>query len=239
MGNKWVDDYLNDTEAIRNDYHQNRAMFGYNSETAEAIKLNSKRYYAFIFDGEFRLFVGTPLTWKFANGKIPAWERRSIPLSNIRYFSREGEIYTETKISGGGSTGINFGRAVIGGITAGAVGAIIGGQSKINSVKSETIKHDERKTILVHDGGKVKLSSGEDAILGGGTLEFAPEDYAVLMKLIPDKELSVVQQRGAGEKGTQTGNYTDALRQLKIMLDEGLIAQTEYDTKKSEILSRM
>ena len=242
MGNEWIDNYLNDTEAIRKDYYLSRVQFGYNNDTAEAAKLNNKRYYAFICDEELRLFVGTPIAWKLVDGKIPMWERRAIPVSNIQYFYREGDVFTETKISGGGSSGVNLSGAIIGGLIGGAAGAIVGGQCKINSIQTETIRHDERKTILVHDGGKAKLSSGEDAILGGGALEFAHADYDALMKLIPDKELSVVQQRRAGKTAEITSpkqTAPDVLRELKTMLDEGLISQEEYDAKKTEILGRM
>lgn len=238
MESEWINDYLNSTETIRNDYYQNRSEFGYN-DTAEAVKLSNKRYYAFIVDNELRLFIGSPLTWKLVDGKIPAWERRSIPLANIQYFSREGDIYTETKISGGSSPGFNLKGAVIGGIIGGTAGAIIGGQGRIDPVKSETIRHDDRKTILVHNGGKVKLSTGDNATLGEGTLEFAPEDYSVLMKLIPDKELSVVQQRRAGEKGPSQPDPADQLRKLKSLHDDGLITDEEFEEKRKKIVNSL
>jgi hypothetical protein len=41
------------------------------------------------------------------------------------------------------------------------------------------------------------------------------------------------------QTGTQQVDPTEKLAQLKKMLDWGLITQSEYDTKKTEILSKM
>lgn len=222
MENNWIEQYLSDTAPIRENYHRERKAFGCPDGHVDLVRCEGKSFVAFLCQEELRLFQRAPNTWRLVNGAIPFWLRHNIRLSDISYFSREGETYTETKISGGESTGPNLGGAIVGGIIAGGVGAIIGGQSKTAPIKSETIVHDTRKTILVYNKGQ---------------LNFAPEDYNVLLKLIPEKELSVVQQRRAESK--EPKGVADSLRELKSLLDEGLITREEYDVKKGEILARM
>lgn len=225
MSGEWIKDYLDSTEEIRANYRKNREEFGWNVDIAATVRLNNKRYSIFLFKDELRIFVGAPLTWKLIDGEIPKWDRRIIHISDIQYFSREGDVYTETKISGGGSTGLNIGGAIIGGIVAGPVGAIIGGQSEAQPIKSETIRHDERKTVLVHNKGK---------------LEFAPEDYAVLMKLIPEKELSAIQQKKALETHQDKQSSPEGkLRKLQALHNDGLLTDEEFEEKRKKLIEEL
>lgn len=158
---------------------------------------------------------------------MPQWQKRSINLSRILYFSREGEVYTETKVSGGGGGGSDIGDAIIGGIIAGAPGAVIASRGKQQPIKSETIKHDTRKTVLVYKGGK---------------LEFAPGDYNVLMRLIPEKEISVVKQQKAMEAAAakkESTNIEARLEKLESLKAKGLINDVEYQEKRQKILDEL
>lgn len=205
--------------------HEKEAVsFGYIKENSKTVHFYGRRYFAFVFDEELRLFVFPPSKKEIESGKqcSKEYSKYSFSLSDILYFSREGDIYAETKITGGDGGGSNLGDAIIGGIIAGAPGAIIGSRGKTNPIKSETIKHDTRKTVLVCKDKK---------------LSFASEDYSAFMQLIPDKELSVVQAKRAAEAAQpRIQSPSNRMRELKIMLDEGLITQEEFDSKRVEIL---
>lgn len=208
--------------------HENEATnFGYKQENSITVRLYGRRYFVFLHDDEIRFFVRPPFKKEVESGRqcSEKYSKYSFPLFDVIYFSREGEVYTETKITGGGGGGSNLGDAIIGGIVAGAPGAIIASRGKNNPVKSETITHDTRRTILVCKNKK---------------LSFSPDDYSAFMQLIPDKELSVVQQRKATEAVPPTEKSpSDRLKELKDLLNNELISQDEYDNKRAEILEKI
>lgn len=60
------------------------------------------------------------------------------------------------------------------------------------------------------------------------------------MKLIPDKELSVVQQRRAKEKLTNNQpDPAEQLRKLKNLHDDGLLTDTEFEEKRRKLVERL
>lgn len=73
-----------------------------------------------------------------------------ITLKDIEYFISQGEIYRETRISGGGGGGSSLGGAVIGGVIAGEAGAIIGSRKAGTPITSRLVTHDEREVILYY-----------------------------------------------------------------------------------------
>ena len=113
----------------------------------------------------------------------------AIPLEKIEYFLTEGDIYTSTNVYGGGGTsgGSSVKGAVVGGVLGGSTGAIIGSrkESTIEAVKSNTIVHDEKSTII-------KYRNEENIIT---ELEFNKyghaEVYRALKQLIPEKEYRI------------------------------------------------
>ena len=54
----------------------------------------------------------------------------SIPIKDIEYFKVKGEVFRETKISGGGGGGSSIKGAVAGSLIAGDTGAVIGSRKK-------------------------------------------------------------------------------------------------------------
>lgn len=212
---------------VLREYEEDALNFGYKKETSKTVHLYNRKYFTFIVKNELRFFIRPPFRREIELGKqcSKEYSKYSIPLSDILYFSREGEVYTETKISGGDGGGASIGGAIAGAIIAGAPGAIIGSRGKTNPIKSETIKHDTRKTVLV---------------CKNRTWSFAQEDYNAFIQLIPDKELSVVQAKRAAESAQpKEKSATDRLRELKSMLDSELITQDEYDVKRAEILRKI
>ena len=213
--------------AIREQYTEERRNYGYTKGHNGIVTVSNQQFFAFIADEHLRLFQCPPLNWKIDPNKKYQWRKQSIALSNIQYFAKEGTVYTETRVSGGGDSGPNYGGAIIGGLVAGPAGAIIASQPRRENVRTDVVTHDDRATILVYNKGKLKM---------------AATDFAVLMSLIPEKELSYVQStqaQQAQEQHTTRGDHVERLKQLQTMLSANLITEEEFCAKKQEILSSL
>lgn len=152
-----------------------------------------------------------------------------IPLNNILSFSRYGDFYTETSISGGDGGGSSLTGAVIGGVIAGGAGAVIGSRRKINEIKTENKLIDERQTILELD-----INSNKEYMF------FCTEAYNVFMDLIPSKEISFVNK-----EAKQSNTYNDSndiynkIRQIAQLKDDGILTEEEFNNKKKELLKSL
>ena len=152
-----------------------------------------------------------------------------IKLEDIEYFKSDGEKYREQQISGGGSTGINIGGAILGGIIAGDAGMIIGGQRKVEEIQSTTITHDNRKTKVSYFEGKKR-----------NTLYFSFEDLEYFQDTIPEKEYDIVNTKRKNEYIKEdTSSTKNKIKELKELLDEGLIDKEEFEQRKKKLLDEM
>ena len=98
-----------------------------------------------------------------------------IQIDKIHYYSSEGDVSYVTEVTGGGSS---LRGAILGGMLAGEVGAIIGSRG---TVTSSTREIDNRKVILVYEY-KGKLVK-----------EKLDNEYSVVFdKLIPEKDINYV-----------------------------------------------
>ena len=212
---------LEKREEYKKAYNEARQQFGYRKGHNETISWNCSNFFAFVVEGaELRLFECPPPNWDIPSNTRLTWRTKKIQLNDIYFFAKEGDLTTNITASGGGS---DISRAIIGGILAGNTGAIIASRKE---TKVETTTTDTRKTVLYYKGGQ---------------LTFAPADYAALMKLIPEKEISTVQRIAAQKAAQQpiTNTSTDRLRSLKEMLNAELITEEEYKTKKAKILEEL
>ena len=162
-----------------------------------------------------------------------------IPLSNIKYFSAEGEFYRENKIAGGGGGGSSLTGAVVGGVIAGSAGAIIGSRKKIDDITSTVIEHDTRCTILsyVDDSGIEKV------------MTFDYSAFKVLNDIIPEKEYDrvqaiqtaniVAQTQAQTTQQTNTDMIFDSIQKLAQLKESGIISSSEFEIKKGELLARL
>lgn len=125
------------------------------------------QYYVWMEDNNLKLISYTP---KYSPSIL------TININDILFFNRYGDSYMETNVSGGGS---NIPGALIGGLVAGGVGAIIGSRKKVVTVNKYK---DNRETVLYFKD----LDSSEKNII------FSSDDYNTLMRLIPSKEYSLI-----------------------------------------------
>ena len=97
------------------------------------------------------------------------------PIDIIEYFELSGSQGKQQIISGGDSKGVSVKGAIIGGVVAGDVGAIIGSQAKTNEIKTTYENYDDRKCVL--------------HLLQDIKREKPYQLYILLTKTIPEKEL--------------------------------------------------
>ena len=156
---------------------------------------------------------------------------KTIPVENIQYFAKDGDVKYTTKISGGGGGGggSSITGAIVGGLVAGEAGAIIGSRQKINPITSTTETHSTTQTIL-------KYFDGESLVV----LTFRRHDmYNYLLAKIPEKELSSVQLQQTSSNATSSNDIKQKLKVLKGLFEEGLITESEYNEKKQELLTNI
>ncbi len=156
-----------------------------------------------------------------------------IPLENIEYYTQTGELFRETKISGGGGGGSSIEGAIIGGLLFGPAGAIIGSRQKTEGVQSELIAHDSRETILKYFENGNRL-----------TVHFQYTDFDCLFNLIPQKDKSVIDTVTTNQAVSQTALISDAdsisaIKALAELKDNGLLSDTEFEEKRQILLDRI
>lgn len=152
-----------------------------------------------------------------------------IKVSDIKYYRIVGDKYITTEVTGGGGGGSSIKGAIIGGIIAGEAGAIIGSRKSIESVKSSSTVHD-KQTVLIY--------SSDSSII----LKFNSKVYDVLLDLLPEKEYEyTIHETKESSPNTppDTMDTKSKLKELKVMFEEDLITEEEYNKKKQELLSKM
>ena len=159
-----------------------------------------------------------------------------IPLRNILSYQSTGYVEHATKVSGGGGYGggVNKKGAIVGGLLFGGAGAIVGSQMGtelfINPITSNIVEYDYRKTILnlKNELGQVEIKE-------------LPYYYGeVFQKVIPEKEFNFLQANKNTEPQIPASvsniNMLEEMKQLKELLDIGLITQEEFNAKRIQIL---
>ena len=154
-----------------------------------------------------------------------------IPITQIEYFSLEGEIFMETKITGGGGGGSSITGAVVGGLIAGGAGAIVGSRKGITPISSQIIKHDNRETELKYYDDENNLQ----------TLMFSYESYEIFKLLIPEKEYRFIISKKTIKNNMfeNSENIKDKIRKLNELKVEGLITEDEYNNQKAILLNKL
>jgi Ca2+/Na+ antiporter len=160
---------------------------------------------------------------------------KNIPFSRIEYFTTQGEIYRENKISGGGGGGSDLGGAIVGGALAGGAGAVIGSRKKTEEIKSELITHDERQAFI-----NFFKNNGDRA-----SIFFDFNDYQTLLDIAPEKEYAMVYARKMNNllnKNTQideTKVIAEKIKEIAVLRDMGILTETEFTDKKNELLAKI
>lgn len=133
-----------------------------------------------------------------------------IPITNIKYYKREGEIITKTTGKGGGS----------------AYSLVTGWNGKVNPVEINTQITDTKHTLLYF------VLNEKDVML-----TFQYDDYHKFKKLLPYKDFEVLQLQQA--KVDTNDDPINKLRKLSELYKENIITEDEYLAKKDELLKKL
>ena len=146
----------------------------------------------------------------------------SIPVTKIKHYKIVGQERSETKVRST-NDGINVKGAIIGGIIAGDAGAVIGSQHNKGQIVSNTEHFDERFVELYYEDNGVTQK-----------LKLSITAYPVLEKCMPEKEYDFVLSN-APSNDTSTDKFEE-IKKYKALMDDGIITQEEFETKKKELL---
>lgn len=162
-----------------------------------------------------------------------AIEYSCIPVSNIQCFSAEGDVQYTTRISGGGGGGSTITGAIVGGLLAGETGAIVGSRKKVAEIKSESITHDSRNTLIRYYRENELLTISYDGF----------DVYNYLLKKMPEKDLLSMQLKGANQQKdaveTNLSDIEEKMLTIKRLYEAGLISKEEFEEKRTELLTQI
>lgn len=162
-----------------------------------------------------------------------AIEYSCIPVSNIQCFSAEGDVQYTTRISGGGGGGSTITGAIVGGLLAGETGAIVGSRKKVAEIKSESITHDSRNTLIRYYRENELLTISYDGF----------DVYNYLLKKMPEKDLLSMQLKGTDKQkeaaGTNLSDIEEKMLTIKRLYEAGLISKEEFEEKRTELLTQI
>jgi hypothetical protein len=161
----------------------------------------------------------------------------SIPIEYIQFYTRNGDCKVENIVEGGG---VSVGKAIIGGIvgaiigvvlmgTVGmfigfGIGALLTGRNKVTTTNKEI---DNRKTYLNY------LENNENK-----RMVFTSRDFDELLKLIPEKEMSYIENNKIIESESQNDTYKD-IEKLAELRDKGILTEDEFNNKKKLLLDKI
>lgn len=146
----------------------------------------------------------------------------TIDVNNIEFFTRDGDVYNYSEVTGGSSGGYSLKGAIIGGVLAGGVGAVIGSRKQGEAIKTKNIVEDNRITIL-------KVKKGDLEFL----LEFDAKDYDVFQRLIPNKNKLLIKDTISED------DVYDQLKKLASLKECGILTNEEFENKKKILLNKI
>lgn len=131
------------------------------------------------------------------------------------------------------------GRAIVGGVIAGGVGAIVG----VNSRKSNSIIHNLSLRIVckneLYAFFDIKLIAKETQVNSeeyNNAYQYAQEVYSLINSCISHKENSTLNNTEESVDSTDVISRMEKLTKLK---ESGLITKQEYQEKKENILGKL
>lgn len=123
---------------------------------------------------------------------MPNGNHISMPVSLILYFIKDGDIsYTNQVYSTG--RGISLGKAIVGGIIAGPIGAVIGGSNGTEKLQNQTMVHDNTETYIyygINENSVAVLSINGIDIYQSLKLRFPYKEYEYVKNMFQKSNIS-------------------------------------------------
>ena len=202
-------------EKDRNDLHSLSERYGA-PERIISIQSNSIEDALIVFPDTQNLYCNKQL--------IPFDQIIGCEVKDDSYTSVEGQKRTVTTTS----TGSTIGRSVVGGLVAGAAGAIIGG----TTAKKETEIIDNTKTITHHHYyAIIRIANVLNPIItidcGRGSAKLAEEIKAIIDGIVLKRSQSHSKKM----------SVTDELLKLADLKERGILSEAEFEQQKQRILT--
>jgi hypothetical protein len=180
---KDIEEFKQEREKFKkeNGYYESNPIEwnGYSFNELGTIWKYKNQLFMMVADFAFDYFLKKDLVSKLKEGKTTkeiGFRRLYLPLQTIQFYRTSGVVKQYTQTTGGGSS---LSGAIIGGIVAGDVGAIIGSRKES---KVETFTNDERKVEMF-----VKV---KDEVT---VLYFSYKALDALLKTIPEKDFDYIK----------------------------------------------
>lgn len=152
-----------------------------------------------------------------------------IPFEDIIFYTKDGNITYINKIVNAGKN-ISLSGAFIGGLIAGDAGAIIGANKDANKIENIIVEHDDVHTFVYYkvENESVKLA------------DFKGKDfYSYILHILPQKEYNYVNNQLSKHNESERTSINDTLKKLKDLYENDLIDETEYKSKKEQLLKQL
>lgn len=117
---------------------------------------------------------------------MPNGNHISLPISLILYYIKDGDVsYTNQVYSTG--KGISLGKAIVGGIIAGPIGAVIGGSSGAENIQNQTMVHDNTEIYIyygINENAVAVLSINGSDVYQSLKLRFPYKEYEYVKNIL-------------------------------------------------------
>lgn len=135
-----------------------------------------------------------------------------------------------------------IGRAVVGGVVAGGVGAIVGSTTAKSSNYSESLSvrivTNDLNTplhVITYHSYKTK----KDSSIYKNAFNDAQNLYASLTSIIKNNEATIFKASNQNPATTTSDTFSEQLRNLSKLHKEGILTDSEFESKKNQILSKI
>jgi hypothetical protein len=183
-----------------------------------------------------------------------------IPIESIKYYDRSGDYRVDTVTEGGG---ISWGKAIVGGIIGVLIGWFVGGlmdsYSDVSNFRIFThstvystvltiigllvglLLAGRNKTITKNkeiDNRKTYFYYSEDN--KDKKMVFTSKDYESLLKLIPEKEMSYIENNKILKSDElKNDNVYRDIEKLSELKEKGILTEEEFMNKKQLLLDKI
>lgn len=181
-------------------------------------------------------FIADDIAQKvYVSAGIDVSELDEIPYEEIIGF----EVIEDSQVVGG------IKRAIVGGVLAGAAGAIVGSQTAnktaVSSMKAVISRKNVNSPQYTLEFIKTKTKTSSSAY---SSAKIFTDNINATLKAVMAKADCTTKpaQKSTSTSTSETQNNDEIMERLKILknaYDDNLVTETEYEEKKKELLSRL
>lgn len=211
-------------------------------------KFTSEALVNFDYDPEIRLFKPTYTACEEAffddDGKVlKATDQGQPPYKDSDYslIPYDKIIGYELLEDGGSVASGGLGRAAVGAVLLGPVGAVVGGVT--GKKKSKATCMNLQVKIVLTDSPQpafyitlLKKETKKSSSLYKSRFEDAQNICAKLEAILHDRDAALTSTESVNHAVAQANDPAEELRKYKTLLDDGIITQEDYDAKKKQLL---